>query len=398
MTEKNITIIGTESDNNLLQNININKKDFIISSASSNDSIKLSYKNSDIAEYHKEYYKLSELKSGNNEDNNYNQKIDKFCNSDYLIIVIDNSTFKNESAEEIKKGLKRNYVRTINQYMSQYSAKHDGNVLPIIFVIERSSDYNSKYTNSEITEIIGDTFNVIFNDETKKYILYTDKMSGSAIPLLLCIEDTLFKTRQNMQFELEHQKSVAELKIKDNTDFLVMHNTRVMKFLSSEQARKAETEITNLNNDIQNKITHYDNHIIHEEIRIFKSVIEDELRQHHTSPIYGFDDYNYQLIENDTQSESTTDTDEGTYFLLMCAVLLISVIAGIWIPKISLSLLLLVQLYFLGKGKKIYSFFITIGSLFVFIFQGSGVLAGILFVISLLLAVMSVFSNKNSKE
>lgn len=366
MNKRKICIISFEANSDCLGllNTNIDSSFYQICSKNSvNDTIfsepfkneyDLIYRDDVVYKYQTDYFPYLNLKSTYNEGTVYSTNINNFVSYDYLIMVIDGTFFQEELSEQIIKVLQRKCSRVINPYMSQYSDKHQGYIMPVMFVITKSETFRNKFDNNDITNIISEAFNSIFNENVWRYImcLSSEFQSGANIPIMIGIDKAFNLTTSAMKNALDSSTRYLNEQIGDQQGLIDMHNERILKFLSKQEAENAKNKIKQLKLKIHDEEQEYAKNDIWEQDKYFKSALARKLKNNQDILVFGFNnELQYPII--DGEENKAVDDNDIISLTAYCVILLILGIIGIWLPAVSCTILVLIQLWYLIFESKL---------------------------------------------
>ena len=352
MIKKNITIFGLGSNIEYNNYIDVSvsgdsynvKNDSATSTpvAYNSDTIftgsyNLEYMGSTIMNYYLKYYPLEMLKPTYNDGNIYEKNKQEFINSDYLILLIAQDFFTEGTEMQTVKKIKRKCTRILNPYFSEYANSHNGTLMPIMFVINMSKKIHHKFNNNSLYSIISESFENLSSEYIQKFIMCSDsnKKIGINIPMLIGYDRFFFEEINHMTRKLENTTQNTQSMINDQQEFINMHNNRTFKIMSKGKAKEAASEISKLQNKIQNATNDYNSNPIWKQHEGLHEIIAKEINENSKCLIYGFEQ---ELLYKQNE-------DNNTFSLLVRIVTLIIILGlllaiGIFIvPKIQAALL-----------------------------------------------------------
>lgn len=237
----------------------------------------------------------------------YMQSYEKLQNdlveSDFLIIMINGDYFIQDSKEAITKELKRKYARFINPCIS-YSAEQRNRKTPsILFAITKCTQFLSKHSNAEISEIIQEAFNGIFSDEKSERIILMDNETEAAIkvPVLLSLENSLQECAANRKKALLENNAKLQDQVSDYQSFLKEQEERLI-LKNPFKIKEAKEEIFRLHTIIQKNNKLLSNDSIFSQERAFQLIVKKELSRNFNYLVYGFDDVQPEEVKSEVEN------------------------------------------------------------------------------------------------
>ena len=237
----------------------------------------------------------------------YMQSYEKLQNdlveSDFLIIMINGDYFIQDSKEAITKELKRKYARFINPCISYSAEQRNGKTPSILFAITKCTQFLSKHSNAEISEIIQEAFNGIFSDEKSERIILIDNETEAAIkvPVLLSLENSLQECAANRKKALLENNAKLQDQVSDYQSFLKEQEERLI-LKNPFKIKEAKEEIFRLHTIIQKNNKLLSNDSIFSQERAFQSIVKKELSRNFNYLVYGFDDVQPEEVKSEVEN------------------------------------------------------------------------------------------------
>jgi len=336
MIQAKFSVLGIENSGKTtyiskIKKFNLNSNVFSITESSNNsyDTAKtpigyyysnqfaLNYKNECLVNFQINDYFGELLKLKETQQESFTKLENDLYSSDFIMIFIDGNFFCDDDKNVILKNLKRKCARIINPYISNYSGKNNGFIPPILIAVTKSVSFAGKYSTQDIFDLVNESFNGIFSDETQQYVICIDNNAKTAveIPILIGLDYVLSRECQKIKADTERQNAVLTDTISDRQKFVDEQESRLI-LKSRSKINDAKDEINQLNEKIQTNINSLNNNIIWNQRDVLRSVIAEKLEINRNSLVYGFDkELTYQKMVN--------ESDGGIGWLIVLAVIAI---------------------------------------------------------------------------